>query len=222
MSLMSFNKTRMKDDSKLHGEDEQENTDDDSTDMTADDDGTLEDTDDESDDSKKETGEEVKERQKKAWLSKIRDGKKTLDDMPKNLEWLKKEVKKELDTTEDEADEDKLSSKIRQTLQKEREAEDFVSLVDYLEESVDDEDILSDVQTAYEEMRQEGVSKFKAIKYAMKAAGIKDTQTVITERRRKGMLLPPNGNKNRKVVSKDGMTEMERKFNKDLPNGFKL
>lgn len=208
-----------KDDSNSHGSDEQENIEDDSTDTETDDDGTLENTE-ESDDSEKETAEDVKNKQKAAWLAKIRGGQKKLEDMPDNLKWLRKEVESELKG--DEVEPDELESRIRKTLQQEREAEDFGLLTSYLGENEIDEEVMAEVRETYEDLLQDGVGKLKALKVAMRSAGLKDSQTVIAERRKKGMLLPPNGTRPRKTVVKDGLTDLERKLASGLPNGYKM
>lgn len=208
-----------KDDSNSHGSDEQENIEDDSTDTETDDDGTLENTE-ESDDSEKETAEDVKNKQKAAWLAKIRGGQKKLEDMPDNLKWLRKEVESELKG--DEVEPDELESRIRKTLQQEREAEDFGLLTSYLGENEIDEEVMAEVRETYEDLLQDGVGKLKALKVAMRSAGLKDSQTVIAERRKKGMLLPPNGTRPRKTVTKDGLTDLERKLASGLPNGYKM
>lgn len=208
-----------KDDSNSHGSDEQENIEDDSTDTETDDDGTLENTE-ESDDSEKETAEDVKNRQKAAWLAKIKGGQKKLEDMPDNLKWLRKEVEAELKGEEVEPDE--LESRIRKTLQQEREAEDFGLLTSYLEENEIDDEVMAEVRETYEDLLQDGVGKLKALKVAMRSAGLKDSQTVIAERRKKGMLLPPYGTRPRKTVTKDGLTDLERKLASGLPNGYKM
>lgn len=208
-----------KDDSYSHSSDEQENIEDDSTDTETDDDGTLENTE-ESDDSEKETAEDVKNKQKAAWLAKIKGGQKKLEDMPDNLKWLRKEVEAELKGEEVEPDE--LESRIRKTLQQEREAEDFGLLTSYLGDNEIDEEVMAEVRETYEDLLQDGVGKLKALKVAMRSAGLKDSQTVIAERRKKGMLLPPYGTRPRKTVTKDGLTDLERKLASGLPNGYKM
>lgn len=211
------------DDQELHDQDEQLYIADDEADTEVDDDLTPADTDEESDEPKKETAEQVKERQKKAWIDKIKKGEKTLDDMPNNLKWLRDDVEKEVSGGKPSAKTDDLEVKIRRTLQAEKDKEEFVLLADSLEESSADEETLAGVRDSYQELVNDGVSQLKALKLAMKLNGMKDADTVVKERRKKGMLLPPNSSQQRKVVSKDGLTEMERKFTKqeDLPPSFR-
>lgn len=210
------------DDQSSHDDDESQDNDLDLEDIDDDeDDETPADTD--KDDPKKgETADEVKERQKKAWLANIRAGKKTLDDMPENLAWLKPDVESDLKADKKpEPKPDELESKIRKTLQAEREAQDFNALVDSLGESDLDSEKAAQLQEDYEGLIADGVPKFKALATACRLNGLKDAQTMLSERRRKGMTLPPFGTRKREVLSKDKMTEMEKKFAGDLPGGFK-
>lgn len=213
------------DDQNLHDDDELESIDDDSLDTEVDDDETPADTDDESDEPKKETAEDVKERQKKAWVAHIREGKKSLEDMPENLGWLKREVQAELGTKPEKKviKEDEVDIRVRKALQAERDADEFNSLVDFIENSDTDEELLASMRENYDELKKEGLGKLKALKLAMRLSGIKDAQTAKHERRRKGMVLPPlGGARTRKVVGKDGMNEVERKLSSNLPPGFKI
>lgn len=207
------------DDAELHGEDDQEYIEDDATDMNTDDDNdTRTDTD---EDDQKETAEDVKNRQKTAWLRNIKEGRKTLEDMPDNLGWLKKEVEKDLEEPKKQkATEDELETRIRKTLQAERDQEDFQALAGVVEEADLEDDKLEELKEMFEDLKSDGVKPLKALRIAMKSAGMKDSQTMLAERRSKGMLLPPRSSKARQVVTKDGMTDMERKFNRDLPNGY--
>jgi len=221
------------DDTSTHGDDDSQDKDLDLEDTDADEgDDTPADTEDNSDDPKADdAAQEAKERQKKAWLSNLRDGKKTIDDMPKNLEWLKKD--KEFDEFRDskkekkpekklEVEDDELDSRVRKTLKSEREAENLEFLIEGLEDMEIDSETDALLQEEYEALRADGLSKYKALTMACRLAGIKDIQTIVAERRRKGMTLPPRGSKRRKtIVKKGGNTEMETKFMKNLPPGYK-
>lgn len=176
----------------------------------------------------KKTADHVKEEQKTAWLNNIRSGKKTLDDMPPNLNWLKSEVESELmppkkSETPKAQDPVDLSIKIKEELKKQREAEEKEILVSYLKDGSVSDDKLTEVENSYREFKQDGLSEFNALKAAMKVAGVKDVNTIISDKKREAMLFPSYGNQERRVLDKgDGLSEMERKFNKDLPPGFKI
>lgn len=208
------------DERDLH-DDESENTQNDSQDTENDDETTSDDT---NDDGERSQGEKVKEQQKIVWLNNLRSGKRKLDEMPANLGWLKKELVKEnpdLQPGQDEEDQDETTVKVKSVLKKERDSEDMTFLADYLEKEVD-EDRLADIKEEYQFLVSEGLSPKAALITAMKGSGIKDTQTIIAERRRSGMLMPPQGNQRRRTLKKDdGNTDMERKFLNNLPPGFK-
>jgi hypothetical protein len=164
----------------------------------------------------KNTAEEVKERQKQAWLDNIRTGKKTLDDMPENLGWLKKEIQNEIPAKTDD-----LESKMKKILQEERDSEDFNILADDLGSA--DAEQVAQVKEEYESLIDAGMGKLKALITARRLVGLKDSQTILAEKRRKGMLLPPSGSKNRKtVINKNKMTEIEKRLSGGLPPGFSM
>lgn len=214
---MLFNTIITMDEQSTHADDELQ---DELEDMDGDDeDMTPADTDEESDEPKKEDAKEVEDKQTEAWLRNIRSGKKTIEDMPENLGWLRKKVESKLNP--DKGNSEDLESKIRSTMQAERDAEDFNLLVDDLEDTKVDSEKLEELKEVYEDLLANGVPKLKALIYARKATGLKDSATIIHERRRKGMLLPPMGSKRRTVVKKDGLTDMEKKFTGNLPPGFK-
>lgn len=174
----------------------------------------------------KETAEQVKERQKLAWINNINSGKKTLEDMPPNLEWLKKEIMPSVKSEAKEVkkvDEDAIALKIRTELVREREMEETKQIIRYLEDGNLTDDQLEDVREEFEDLRRDGLSEAKALKKALKYAGVKDLNSIIEEKRREGLSLMPDVSMPRRILKKsDGLTDMERKFVKNLPPGFKL
>lgn len=209
------------DDQNSHGEDELEFTEDEILDTETDDEETPEDTE-TTDEPKKGTADEARERQKLAWARDIKAGKKTLDDMPKSLQWLKADVKKELGVEEPKPDE--IDARVRKTMAEERAQAEFDLLVEDLQEI--DAETEAQLKEEYEGLLSEyekptSSQRLKALNIARRLVGIKDSKTLISERRRQGMVLPPSGSRIRKVVPKDGMTEIERKLSGGLPNGYK-
>jgi len=191
------------------------------SDIVDDDEKSPADTDDS--DDRKGTAEEVKEQQKNAWLKKLKDGKTTLEDMPSNLDWLKKdeEFNEFRKPAKKKVDEDELDARVEKALKARSEKEDFNYLVGYLEDEEVAADVMSDIQSEYESLLEEGVSKKKALQLAMKLSGIKDLDSVVAERRKKGLLMPPRNNKRRKLSKKDDEeTALEKKLATDLPPGF--
>jgi len=210
------------DDTSTHGDDDLEDTEGESQDTETDEVGdTPADTDEESDEPKP-NAEEVKAKQKEAWLKKIKSGEKTLDDMPRNLSWLRKDIEPELkkDGIKKEVDEDELDKRVKQALKKERDTEDLELLIDDLEENASPEE-LAQFKEEYESLRAEGLSALRATITARRLIGLEDNKTAIAERRKKGRLLPPMGGKRRDTVNKEKMTEIEKRLGGNLPPGFK-
>lgn len=188
-----------------------------------DDDTTPADTDEESDEPK--TAEESKNRQKEAWVKNIKEGKKSLDDMPPNLAWLKKEVKEEVEPTED-VQVDGLDFKIRKALQQERAQEEFDLIAEDLRESDISPEQDAQLRTEYQDLISEfknptALQQLKCLNIARKVVGIRDNAEAIMERRRKGRSLPPLGSRKRQTFNKDKETEMEKRLGGNLPPGFK-
>ena len=174
-----------------------------------------------SEDDPKTPAEEERERQKNKWLSQIREGKKTLDDMPENLGWLRKDIEAELPAKKSEKkSDDDFDERVRKALKAEREQDELSLLVDDLEQNASSEKV-AQVKEEYESLRADGLSPLKALIVARKLAGLKDSRSTISERRRKGMMLPPDGTRGRKTVDKNKMTEIEKRLSGDLPPGFK-
>jgi hypothetical protein len=178
-----------------------------------------------------EGGEDKKkaaaEAQKKAWLSNIREGKKTLEDMPKHLDWLKKDVEKELAPKKEEKEAEKKGAReeVRQILAEERAEDELESLVETLGELDISDDKDAEMREEYESLLSEfleptAAQKYKCLMAACKIVGIKDVATVNYERRKKGMALPPSGGKRRSTVEKDKATEIEKRLGGNLPHGY--
>lgn len=215
------------DERTTHGDDEPVNTDeDDFQDTGADDDTTPADTD---EDGEPKTAERVKEEQKLAWLKNIRDGKKTLDDMPKNLEWLKKDVQEELDGGDKpKLKGDDLDDKIRNVLT-EREAKDeFDFLVEDLQSAEISAEQEAQLKEEYEDLlkdfpRPTHQQKVKALLVARRLVGLKDNTSTVRDRRRQGMSLPPlSGTRRRSTArTEDKITDAEKRLGGNLPPGYK-
>jgi len=196
-------------------------------DTGADDLGTPADTNPEGEDDpkKKAAAEEAANEQEKSWLEDIKSGERELKDMPENLGWLKERVKKKLESPEKEEQPDR-KSEIREALAEERAEEEFGFLIEDLESAEIPAETEAQLKEAYEEYLEEfkkptTIQKVKALKFARKVVGLKDNKTFKSERKRRGMSLPPLGGKKRATINPDKKSEMETKFGKDLPPGFK-
>ncbi len=174
---------------------------------------------------KKDDADEVKAKHKAAWLSKIKEGKATTEDMPENLGWLKKEIKEELEPKPVAPKESEVSAEVRKALQAERAEEEFNFLVADIQNSEISAEQDAQLQDKYEGLILEfqnptALQKLKVLNIAREAVGIKDTSETIKARRRQGMSLPPMGGKKRSTVNKDKETEMEKRLGGDLPPGY--
>jgi len=168
--------------------------------------------------------DEAREHQKMAWLRKIEGGEKTLDEMPKNLEWLKKDIQKELESKKPKDDD--LNSRI-QTVLAEREArQEF----DYIVEDLKNADISAEQEAQLREEYEDLLStystptesqKVQALLIARRLVGLQDLTSSIRERKRKGMTLPSlSGTRKRSTVTPDKMTEIEKRLSGGLPPEF--
>ena len=182
-------------------------------------DATPADTDDESDEPKTPAQKE-KERQKGKWLAAIKSGDKTLDEMPENLNWLRKEIEPELKGKKPAAKTDELDERVQQALRKERDKEDLGLLIDDLEENATPEQ-LAQFKEEYDQLISDGATPLRATITSRRLIGLKDNRTAISERRRKGMMLPPNGSRRRQTVEGDKMTDVEKRLSGGLPPGYK-
>ncbi len=223
----------MLDERTTHEENEQESIEDDSTDTDLDDDTTPADTDEDGeegsseDEPKKEGAAEVKAKQKKAWLDKIKSGEKKLDDMPDNLGWLKKEIKADLEPEKKKEKEGDLDGKIEKILTEREAAADFNALIEDLDKADISEEQDAQLREVYEDLLSDfpkptASQKLKALTYARSVVGLKGNAEAVRERRRKGRKLPAFGGKRRVTTGeKEAMTDIEKKYNTGLPPGYK-
>lgn len=172
-------------------------------------------------DEPKTPGQQAMERQEKAWREAIKSGKKTLDDMPPNLKWLRAKLEPDTKVSKKpNVEQDELDQRVAQALQREREREEADFLIqDVAENATDEEGAL--FQEKYEELLSDGISQLKAVKYAREMVGLKDNAEFVKARKLKGGALPPKTNLNRTVVEKDKLTTQERKYMNSLPKGFR-
>lgn len=205
------------DDPLNHGADDPQDTKDDPKDTNADEGGaTPADT---KGGEPKNDAEEAKAAQTESWLKKLESGERKLSDMPANLGWMKKD--KAFDKYRDkEVGDDDLDSRVDKAFKKRQDKEDLALLNADLEEKATPEQ-LSQFNNEYDQLISDGATPLRATITARRLVGLADSQTVIAERRKKGMLLPPRGTKNRQVVGKEKMTEIEQKLGEGVPKGFK-
>jgi hypothetical protein len=176
----------------------------------------------EEDEPKKESAEQVAQKQEKKWLDDINSGKKSLEDFPENLGWLKERVEKKLSP---EVNQDKMAVAARNALKAEKAADEFSLIVDSLKDSditaEQDATLKEEYETYLEEFKNPSeVQKLKALRFAVKAAGVKTVSEAAFERRKKGMSLPSFGTKKRTPKIKSPEDKAADELDSDLPRGF--
>jgi len=117
---------------------------------------------------KKSTSSKQKEKQILSWMNKIEMGDRTLDDIPKNLKWLKAEVEDRLNPQEEEPD---IQSTIQTELQKVRDAEKFQELKDLLNSQSLDGEQKTKVEAKFKKFLKY-MPKSEALQEAIDASGI--------------------------------------------------
>jgi hypothetical protein len=168
-------------------------------------------------DEPKTPAEKARADQKKKWLDEIKSGKKTLDDMPDNLGWLRKDIEPELESNKEP---DNVDQRVKAILRQEREKEDLTLLIEDLEENASQAQ-LAEFKTEYEQLVADGASPLRATITARRLVGLQDSRSVVKERRKKGMLIPPSNSRPRDTVeSTEQESATEKALNADLPPGF--
>lgn len=183
------------------------------------------------DDSKKgkDGAEQAKETQKRVWLERLKEGKITIDEMPENLGWLKKDP--EFDKFREQPKKPKKEdfySAVDRVLDERDAKKEFNSMIDDLQRMDISAEKDAELRGEFEDL----LSNFsnptpsqtlKALKTACRLVGIQDVSKYAKDRRRKGMTLPPLGGKKRdtSINAKAKDTEIEKRLGGNLPPGFK-
>jgi len=220
------------DDPNLHGDDEL------LEDIGADDElETPEDTElNDDSDEPNQPNEQAKEAQKNAWVRNIREGKKTLEDMPEHLNWLKPDVEKEVKpkiTKQESKSENLTRQEVRQMMREDaaeqRAKEQFEFLLEDLEGAKLDANTGQMLKDEYLDLidsfsdPESYRARLKALNAARKLAGLKDYESLAQDRRSK-MSIPVSGGRRRQTVIRedDPMTQAEKELSGNLPPGFEI
>jgi len=157
----------------------------------------------------------VRAKQAEVWANRIMSGEKTLDDMPKNLGWLKKDVEKLLD-----GDTVKSSVSVEEVV---RDEVAFKSQMERINSLSLTKSQRSELQSEYSDLRLRGYSRSEALKKASKIAGIQLNSTEgDVEARKRDMALPKNqGSQNTEDVDVNDTKITDPKFRK-LPEKKRL
>lgn len=159
----------------------------------------------------------VREKTAKKLASEILLGDKKLEDLPADQQWLKGDVEQLIAKA---APENEIDSRVKKALEVERQNEELEIVKGYLEEADIDSTTLASIEADKESYMEDGLSELKAIKTALRLNGLKNSEEAIKERRLKGMMFMPSGERRRETVSKDKRTEIEKRLSEDLPKGF--
>ena len=124
----------------------------------------------------KSAKEIAKERQLKAWLNKINNGDKTIDDLPRNQRWLKPLLEKQLNSAkavrkvEAEYDIDEI---VERKIAEKEDKREFTLMKSALEDMDLTPSQKSDLSSEFKDLRGAGLSRAVALQKAMKIAGVR-------------------------------------------------
>ena len=133
----------------------------------------------------------AKQKQIDAWLGKVLNGEATVDDLPKNLQWLKTPILKELKKLEAIPD---VESIVENKLREKEEAQEFAHLKAKLAVMDLTKSQKAELSAEFKDLAGAGVAKAKALVKAMKITGIElDSKDRDTEELRRAMAIPKGG-----------------------------
>lgn len=190
----------MSDDSQVDGE--LFNTDTEDTDNTAggesnsneqDTDSTAEEIEEELDLNKEEKpalskGEQERQKQLEVWTSRIKNGERTIDELPANLKWMKPLLQERFKTVKEPS----LEELVEKKLAEREDAQKFA----LLRENINSQRLTAtqkkELEAEFKEFVRLGLPKSKALEKAARVVNVDLTQEV-DETLRKAMQLPPLG-----------------------------
>lgn len=157
----------------------------------------------------------LKRKQIDAWLGKILNEEATVDDLPKNMQWLKTPLLKELKALEVAPD---VEAIVEKKMQEKEEALEFAHLKAKLNVMDLSKSQRAELSSEFKDLAKAGLSKQSALLKAMKIAGITlDSRDRDVEALRRTMAVPSGGRAPRetdnaspaKILKKD-MTSKDR------------
>lgn len=161
------------------------------------------------------------EKQAEVWEVKTKEG----AELPKNLQWLKKDFPDKfghLTEEEKKVSKKELRATIREEVKAENDENEFkarkkdlnaMDLDDAQREVVDEE---------YADLRADGVPQNKALKKAMKFAGIKSLDEVSEDRISAAHELAPQGYYKKQESPKTEASALEERMSEGLPKGYNI
>lgn len=132
---------------------------------------------------KTSTAEDNRQKQIKATAAKILTGELSLDTLPEDMKWMKKDlqplVKQEVD----------VKAIIREEIEAEHQKKDFTALKSTLNEAGLTKDQKATLQAKYKALRQKNLSELDALQFAMEMSGV-DLHSAALEAEKAKMRLP--------------------------------
>lgn len=136
-----------------------------------------------------------------SWATKINSGEKSLEDLPANLGWMKKDLEKLIDVKKEVA-EVSVKDMVRQEIQSEKQAAKFEIIKEDLNAilSADKKALVSE---SYKKYLSKGLTPLDAIEAAMEVNQI-DLDKMGTEARHSRMKIPSPGRKGKPSIEEMG------------------
>jgi hypothetical protein len=147
----------------------------------------------------------LKQKQLDAWLGKILNGEAAIKDLPKNMQWLKVPILKELKLLEAGSTiEQVVEQKVTERLKAQDDARSFAELKAKLSVMDLTKSQRAELVAEFKDLASTGISKAKALQKAVKIAGITlDFAEIQNEELRRAMSIPKGGQAPREFDSND-------------------
>jgi len=143
------------------------------------------------DEGTSDPAEEAKQRQLTSWMQKIESGEKSLDDLPKNQRWMKRDLEAKLNKVnkerEVEADYD-IDEIVERKMKAKEDAQHFNSIKDQLNSTKLNAEQKATIADEFKDFRGAGLNKAKSLEKALKVAGVALTPD------RRSRMTPPRPN----------------------------
>ncbi len=138
--------------------------------------------------AKKTAAELQRDKQVEVWTTRVINGEADIDNLPKNLQWMKKYIEDKL-TTPPQNSEDAIASLLEKKWQEKEEAKRFESLKSDIAMMGLDRSQREQLQAEYKDLAQSGLPKAKALEKALMIVGV-SKQAVETKALRQRMGIP--------------------------------
>jgi len=138
---------------------------------------------------KKPSAEQQAQKQVEAWTLKVINGDVDVNELPKDVKWLKPSIEKKLAMSQKEPE---INDLVEKAVAKKADEDAFLKLKSSLNDLSLNKEQRSDLQVEFAELLQAGLPKSKALRKALKIVGA--TTVEIDEVKRANAALPKAGN----------------------------